>query len=153
MVWHRLGKGGSRYWGKKGAGIFFTDGTNVLLLKRSEKGDNEGTWGIPGGKAEDDETAIATAMREAKEECGTIKGQRFDALESQDGRHHWTTFFFLVDGPFNCKLSNEHTDWKWAKLDELDELDLHPKFEENLDRYLRLLKRKPGLSFAEWMTL
>ena len=151
MAYHRLGKNGSRYKGKKGAGIFFTDGSNVLLLKRSEKGDNGGTWGLPGGKAEDGETAVATAMREAKEECGQIKGMRFDSLESQDGRFNWTTFFFLVDGPFPCELSDEHTDWDWFDLDKVDEENLHPKFKESLPRYLRLLRRKPGLSFREWL--
>ena len=36
-----------------GAGIFFTDGKKVLLLRRSEKGDGNGTWGLPGGKVEE----------------------------------------------------------------------------------------------------
>lgn len=142
MAWHRLGKNGDRYWGQNGAGIFFTDGKSVLLLKRSEKGDNQGTWGIPGGKAELYETAIATAQRECREECGQVQGRRIDSLESQDGHHHWTTFFFHVDKPFDCKLSDEHTDWKWVPLEEIEELKLHPKFKENLSRYLKLLERK-----------
>lgn len=151
MAWHRIGRGGNKYWGKKGAGIFFTDGHRVLLLKRSEKGDQEDTWGLPGGKAEYGESAIANAIREAEEECGTVKGKRFDSLESQDGHHHWTTFFFKVDKPFECKISDEHKDWKWVRFDELDKYDLHPKLEDQIGRYLRLLSRKSGLTFSEWI--
>ena len=38
--YHHIGKDGKKYWGKAGAGILFTDGKKVLLLKRAEKGDH-----------------------------------------------------------------------------------------------------------------
>lgn len=157
MPYHRIGKNGKKYWGKKGAGIFFTDGEKTLLLKRSDKGDNGGTWGIPGGKAEAGETSIGTAMRESKEECGVVKGTRFDSLDSLDKHHQWTTFFFKINKPFECKLSDEHTDWKWVPLESLRDLDLHPKLKENLNRYKKTVKKNfsnvKALSFKEWMSL
>jgi 8-oxo-dGTP diphosphatase len=151
-MWSRLGSGGGRYWGRKGAGIFFTDGKRVLLLKRSEKGDCAGTWGIPGGKVEEGESLIDAAIREAKEECGRINGQRFEDLHEKDGLHDWTTFFFKVDKPFECELSDEHTDYDWVDLDGLNGYRLHPKFKENMDRHLRVVKNfsKKG-SFKEWI--
>ena len=36
---------------KKSAGILFTDGKKVLLL-RKKSGDDEGIWGLPGGTFE-----------------------------------------------------------------------------------------------------
>lgn len=151
MAWHRVGKSGRRYWGKSGAGIFFTDGKSVLLLKRAEKGDGENTWGLPGGKAEDGESAIDTARRESKEECGHSEGQRFDKSEESDNQFRWTTFFYQVRKPFDCKLSDEHTDWKWIPFENLGEYELHPKFAENIDRYIDIVDRKLGTSFSEWL--
>lgn len=153
-MWKRVGKDGSRYWGSRGAGIFFTDGRRVLLLKRSEKGDGYGTWGLPGGKVEEGETDIDAAMREAREECGEVAGQRFGDLSEKDGIHEWTTFFFRVQKPFDCRLSDEHTDWKWIKFGSLDGYKLHPKLKENIDRHLRVVRKsqdKGLLKFSEWV--
>jgi 8-oxo-dGTP pyrophosphatase MutT (NUDIX family) len=157
-MWSRIGKDGGRYWGGKGAGVFFTNGKKVLLLKRSGKGDNGGTWGLPGGKLEEGESSIDGAIREAKEECGRIKGQRFDDLKETDGLHDWTTFFFKVEKPFKCKLSDEHTDYKWVELENIKKYNLHPKLRENLDRHLTVVKKsfKKGiikLKFKEWIDL
>ena len=148
-MYHRIGKGGSKYWGRAGAGIFFTDGKKVLLLKRSEKGDNSGTWGIPGGKAEKNETVFGTATRESKEECGIVKGKRFNSFETIDGLHRWTTFLFLTE-PFRCKLSDEHTDWKWIDFNELKYYNLHPKLEDQIDRYIKAVK---NVSFKEMINI
>jgi 8-oxo-dGTP pyrophosphatase MutT (NUDIX family) len=149
-MWSRLGKNGNKYWGRKGAGIFFTNGKKVLLLKRSSKGDNGGTWGLPGGKVEDGESEIDAAVRECKEECGKVKGSRFESLKEIDNKHYWTTFFFKVDKPFSCKLSDEHTDWDWFNFDDLNNLKLHPKLKENLDRHIKIAKNK-NYSFKEWL--
>ena len=155
-MWERIGKEGKKYWGRKGAGIFFTDGKKVLLLKRSEKGDNFGTWCLPGGKVEQGETFIDAARREAKEECGKVKGQRFEDIKEKDGLHEWVTFFFKIEKPFKCKLSNEHSNWKWVDIEKMEKMNLHPKVKESLDRYQSAVKRglKKGLlSFKEWFDL
>lgn len=55
------------------------DGTAVLLLKRidSERDAWSGTWCLPGGRIEqEDPDALATAIREAKEECGIDLARR-----------------------------------------------------------------------------
>jgi 8-oxo-dGTP diphosphatase len=151
-MWKRVGKNGNKYWGSKGAGVFYTDGSKVLLLKRAEKGDAEGTWGLPGGKVEEGETNIDAAVRESIEECGSSKGRRFDDLLEKDGQHEWTTFFFQIDKPFDCKLSNEHSDWKWFDLNKLNKINLHPKLKENLDRHLKVVNKKfKKLNFKEWL--
>ncbi|MHA2043413.1 MAG: NUDIX domain-containing protein [Candidatus Thorarchaeota archaeon] len=153
MSYHRIGKGGERFWGKKGAGIFFTNGEEVLLLKRSKKTDNGGTWGLPGGTAKEGETNLGTATRETREECGTMQGKRFDSLSENSGHHNWTTFFYKVGNPFDCKLSDEHTDYKWVPFDKIGNYTLHPKLQDNWDRHERVVEKhfKNKMSFREWM--
>lgn len=151
-MWKRIGKNGNKYWGGKGAGIFYTNGEKVLLLKRAEKGDNKGTWCLPGGKVEEGESFIDAAKRESKEECGNFTGSRFEDLKETDGGHTWISFFFRIKKPFRCKLSKEHSDYKWFDLEELNKVDLHPKLKENIDRYLRIVQKEfnKKLSFKEW---
>lgn len=129
------------------AGIFFTNGTKVLILKKNKDSKHAGTWGIPGGKALKGEIPLETAKREAKEECGYNQGKQFGKYARQD----WTAFFFKVNHLFDCKLSDEHTDWKWVNISDLDKYPLHPKFKKNLKEYLLVMK-KPS-NFKEWLLL
>lgn len=148
----RIGSGGSKTKGSSGAAIFFTDGSSVLLLKRSDSGDNPDTWALPGGTAKAGESAIGTAIRETKEETGldSIPGYRIDSLDTQNGRQKFTVFIYRVGNHFDIDLSHEHTDWDWVGFDKLSDKPLHPKFEEHIDRYLRVIRRKIG-SFDEWV--
>ena len=147
----RIGSGGSPVHGKRAAGIFFTDGKQVLLLKRSDEGDHGNTWALPGGKGKDGETEIGTAIRETKEETGmdSIPGYRFDSLSSHNGRQKFTGFLYRVSKPFDVNLSHEHTAWEWVDLDALKGKDLHPKFKEDIPRYLAAIRKKIH-SFSEW---
>ena len=152
-MWHRIGQKGERFWGRRGAGIFFTDGKQVLLLKRSSKGDNAKTWGLPGGTAKEGETEIGTATRETREECGTVQGRRFDSLVEENGHHHWTTFFFKVESTFDCKISDEHTESRWVPFDKIEELTLHPKLQASWDRHMSVVNKHfhKNLGFREWL--
>lgn len=151
-MYHRIGKEGSKYAGKKGAGIIFTDGNKILLLKRAD-GDNKDTWGQPGGKVKGGETNIDAAIRESQEECGNFDGYRIGEFEEKDGLHRWTTYIYRVKEPFDCKLSKEHSDWKWFDINKLKYTELHPKFKENLGSYIKLIKNKFGKfqTFQEWL--
>lgn len=147
---YRIGSKGEPEKNKRGAGIFFTDGTHVLLLKGAN-GKHEGKWSLPGGGARKGETDIGTAIREAQEETGldSIPGYRFDSLTSKNGRKVFTTFMYRVSKQFEVNLSNEHTDWEWVSFDDLNDKTLHPKFEDNLMRYLKSTRRKVK-NFTEW---
>jgi len=152
MNHHRIGKGGSKYKGKRGAGIMFTDGKQTLLLKRAKGTGEAGKWGLPGGKVEKGESMIAGAVRETQEETGISKipGNRLDAFESVDGTHRWTTYLYRIKEPFEVTLSDEHDDYKWVDLDKIGNLELHPKFKTQLERYLRAIGRKMFREFKEW---
>jgi ADP-ribose pyrophosphatase YjhB (NUDIX family) len=149
--YHRIGKNGKKYWGRLGAGILFTDGEKVLLLKRAGS-DNEATWSIPGGRAEEGETPLDVARRETKEECGTIEGHRIGHFQSRDGAHHFHTYLYAVSKPFDCELSKEHSKWKWAKIKDVKEMNLHPRFKESWPTFLRAIEKHFPLkkSFSEW---
>jgi 8-oxo-dGTP pyrophosphatase MutT (NUDIX family) len=147
----RIGSGGSPVHGKRAAGIFFTDGKSVLLLKRSNDGDHSNTWALPGGKNKDGESDIGAAIRETKEETGlrSIPGYRICSLPSKNGQQTFTGFIYKVSSPFDVKISHEHTDWEWVGLKDLKSKVLHPKFKEQIPRYLSQISRKIR-SFSEW---
>jgi 8-oxo-dGTP diphosphatase len=149
---HRIGKDGAKFWGRLGGGIVFTDGKKILLLQRADEGDFAGYWGIPGGKAKKGELPIDTARRESKEECGENHGQRFGHFDVKNGTHHFHTYLYSVSNPFEVTLSKEHSQSKWVPLDEVEKLQLHPKFKESWPTYHRaIVKQFPQrVSFEEF---
>jgi len=156
-MYYRIGKDGRKYWGKKGAGILFTDGKHILLLRRAGNSDHKNTWGLPGGKSKKGESAISTAKREAKEEIGPyFNGSNFGSVEDRDGRHLFTVFLFKIQRPFLVKLSKEHNKAEWVAIKDLNKYKLHPRFKENLDRYLKAISREfkhLEESFSNWLSV
>jgi septum formation protein len=153
--YHRIGKDGKKYWGKIGAGIIFSDGKKILLLKRASKGDNFGKWSIPGGKVEKGESPIDGAKRESKEECGYFGGYQYHHYDDQDGKHHYHTFFYAIDKPFEIKLSEEHTEGKWFDISDVDDLNLHERLKNNWPYFKRkIIHQFTGTkSFIDWIEI
>ena len=142
---------------KRSAGIFYTDGEQVLLLKK-RKGKSKNTWGLPGGGIEKGESALDGAKRESREEIGKVTGRNFGKVRElerrSDGRkseisHNWTTFFYKVDKPFKCRLSKEHSDWKWFDLNGIKKVKLHPKLKKYLKKHLRVVEKEFDVSIKE----
>lgn len=140
---------------KKSAGILFTDGKEVLLLKKST-GEDKGIWGLPGGTFEkSDGTVFKTALREVQEETGlkNIPGEKVDYVFENNPKCQWTTFIYKINKPFKITLSTEHNDYKWVNLSKLESINLHPSFKKHLPQYLKIIKSKFDLSFREWFFL
>lgn len=150
----RIGANGTNVKCKRAAGIVFTDGKSILLLKRAGDCDHSGTWAPPGGKNKSGETDIGAATRESQEEAGlkSIPGYRFNSMVTKNGKQSFTTYFYHVKSPFEVNLSNEHSDHKWANIDDLKSMDLHPKFKDNLPECLQIIRKKTQ-SFSEWMAM
>ncbi|SDH09729.1 ADP-ribose pyrophosphatase YjhB, NUDIX family [Paraburkholderia phenazinium] len=107
------------------AGILFrAPGPQYLLVKRSDTGE----WEQPGGHIEADESPEEAAGRECVEEIGSCPdGDRWAIriTKNPDGGDY-TCFQQEVDGTFEPKLNDEHTEWQWVFPDALPE-NTHPE--------------------------
>lgn len=99
----------------------------MLVLKRS-KGSSfaEGLWDIPGGKLVLGESLEESLLREIYEETKiNIKIEKTISASSSvivDNNKQYITIVYLceyLNG--DVKLNNEHNEYKWIRLDEIDE--------------------------------
>ena len=118
------------------AGVMFTDGERILLLKRSVEVDHPHTWVIPGGACKDGESAQAAAYREVLEEIGQLPPhvvldwyvveQPFE----ESAPPKFTTYLAQVDPSFIegflGELDHEGVSWGWFDKVQVEQLDLHP---------------------------
>ena len=141
----RLFRGGRE---DMGAGVLFTDGKRVLLLLRSKNVKESGTWGLPAGHAEEGEGSFHTAERECEEEIGLKPfGTRMGKSEEKGGR--WVIYLYRVDRPFECRLNDEHDQYKWVPWNELDQINLHPRFREQVPKYKQMLGIKADTTYSQ----
>jgi 8-oxo-dGTP pyrophosphatase MutT (NUDIX family) len=130
-----------------GAGIIYTDGKQILLIKRSDKvRAYPYTWASAGGGIEEGESLNQTAERESREEIGTVKGKKIAEFTN----NQFAMFIYKVDKPFEVKLNQEHTESKWVDLDSVEDYKLHPDFKEGWPDYLKAIKKNKN-SFSEWI--
>lgn len=136
---------------KRYAGVLVKCNNKVLLCKRNNQGSFPGMWSVPGGKMEQGEEPIESAMREFFEETNIeiydaplykittiprytrdgmkLKGEMYVfGLDVKDEIH--PDFENAIDG-------EEHTDSKYFTLKELDSgmcgTDLYKLIEKVLD--------------------
>ena len=109
-----------------------------MLLKRTTVCGNPFTWGLPGGHAQERETPLQTAHREAKEEIGKVAGKRFGEKAEGD----WTCFFYKVVEPFPCELNEEHSEYAWIPFHKLKKYKLHPKFKKVAAKYVDFVEKE-----------
>ncbi|ADG73939.1 NUDIX hydrolase [Cellulomonas flavigena DSM 20109] len=129
---------GSRHWGVCGAaGLLLvrrdTAGraTHVVLQHRALWSDQGGTWGLPGGAREPDETAAQAALREAHEEAGvdaaTVAVRGEHVLQHPD----WSYTTVLADAltPFTpTATDHESLEVAWVAVADVTARDLLPAF-------------------------
>lgn len=123
---------------KRGAGLLLTSGSELLLLLRNSKHNNN-TWGLPGGNVEDEDTdLLVTAKREAQEEMGSVPEATYQnqilTKRGKNGKKHYTVFIGRMTAAakagFQPQLNKEHSRWKWFQLDNALQLpNLHPVVE------------------------
>jgi len=127
--------------------IDFRDG-KIFIAKRQNKGDMANRWEFPGGKIDEGEDFQTAIKREMQEEFG---------VQVQVGSHITQTSFmhkdkecfvdafavhFMEDGIEKPFKLTEHTEYRWASIDEIpalnfvdSDLQLYPdikKWSENL---------------------
>lgn len=101
------------------------EGGKAFIARRIPGGALGGKWEFPGGKAEPGETDEDALLREYQEELGVpVRVGSF--LGASSFEHHGKPYelhayqvFFLAR---NFQLT-EHTEWRWASLEEIAALD------------------------------
>ena len=124
-----------------GAGVLlFCEPTGrFLFVKRSETGDQPGTWCTGGGGVEDNETIHEAVERENMEELGYDKPLELihmDRQVSPDGSFIFHNHMAVIDEEFEPVLNDEHTEHKWCEADDLPS-PLHPGLELALQNWMK----------------
>lgn len=109
------------------AHIFRKAGNDLefLLLRRSDNEIYPGLWQMVSGSFERDENAYQTAIREIKEETG-LTPEKFWTVPNVNSFYSYTqneicmipVFAALVSDKAEVMISNEHSEFKWAGLNE-----------------------------------
>lgn len=124
---------GHRHWGRHGAAgllLRVADGS-VLLQHRAERSHHGGTWGVPGGARDSEETAGQAALREAGEETDLDPaGVSIDGWIVDDhGGWSYTTVLGSTDRPTPVAPSNwESIELRWVAAADVTALPMHPGF-------------------------
>ena len=85
------------------------------------------TWGIPGGKLENDETILEGVERECQEEIQFFpkKAKLIPLQKFVNNTFTYHTFFCQIKNEFIPKLNNEHIGYAWVNFDHYPK-PLHP---------------------------
>lgn len=99
------------------AGVFFYSKTTkrfLYLLRTDVK--NPNTWGLPGGKIEQDETLLQGIERECIEEIGhfPINAKLIPIQKFVNNNFVYHTFFCEVQNEFIPILNEEHHGYAWV---------------------------------------
>ena len=125
---------------KIAAGIVFVapDGEILLLRRAGEAGKDNfvGHWALPGGGAEEGESAEEAAEREAAEELGNTApvGEKrlIDKIKTPNGII-FHTFAQAVGEKFSPRLNAEHSDSGWYSPEKLPN-PMHPAVSRTLGK-------------------
>lgn len=131
---------GHRHWGVHGASGLLAvhhddSGTpHVLMQKRSWWSHHGGTWGLPGGARDSHEDAVATALREAREEAA-LHGDGLRVLGVYlDDHGGWAFETVIAESPeqFPAEPANsESSELRWVPLPDIARKKLHPGFADS----------------------
>ena len=127
---------GHRHWGLHGAaGLLLRDRHDgvdrVVLQHRAWWSHQGGTWGIPGGARDSDETAVAAALRESAEEANLqpTAVRPYGQLIDDHGGWSYTTVLASPIAPVDPEpTGGESEDVRWVDAAGVDALPLHPGF-------------------------
>jgi len=109
-------------------GVFFYSNKTkryLFLLRKDKK--IPSTWGIPGGKVEDDETLFDALARECLEEIGYFpkKPKIIPIQKFVNNNFTYHTFFCGIQNEFIPKLNDEHCGYAWVEENQYPK-PLHP---------------------------
>jgi 8-oxo-dGTP pyrophosphatase MutT (NUDIX family) len=99
-------------------GVWFysvSTGRYLYLMRNDAK--HPGSWGLPGGRIEENETLKDAMFRECHEELGFVPDfMRLVPIEkftTVDGKFAYHTFYCSVENEFTPILNSEHLGYAW----------------------------------------
>ncbi|MBU1255394.1 NUDIX hydrolase [Patescibacteria group bacterium] len=106
----------------------------ILILKH-----NTGKWLLPGGKIQKGESWIKALKREIKEETGITEFEikkilDIDSWIENETGYYVVTFIATILKIDKITLSNEHIEYAWIKLPDLDNYDF---WHENIKKRIK----------------
>src|SRR5580693_7689672 len=130
---------GHQHWGLFGAAgvlAYAPDpedqaGSLVLLQHRARWSHQGGTWALPGGAMDSDETAAEAALREADEEC--MLDPKLVVPRGMYSQEHggWAYHTILAQAAAAFRVYSdayESDEVEWLPAGQVDRRDLHPGF-------------------------
>lgn len=113
---------------------------HLFLLRDDDTHTN--TWGLVGGRVENQEQIIDCLKREIFEEIGSIELLKIiplDLYTSQDEKFEYHTFACIVEEEFIPQLNHEHKGFCWTTLDGIPK-PVHPALYNSIQ--LKVLQDK-----------
>tara|TARA_B000000609_G_C23811814_1_gene158386 strand:- start:63 stop:434 length:372 start_codon:yes stop_codon:yes gene_type:complete len=101
------------------AGILIHYKNEVLLLKRSNKVRYNGSWSIPGGHIEQNESSGDAAKRETFEETMIMISGPLNMVGKYQENDRYILFSKELDAKVEPVIDEEHSDWGWFDKDKL----------------------------------
>jgi len=102
--------------------LIYARNTGRFLLLQKAYGKHQGTWGLVGGTTNEGENPWQGLQREIAEEIGSIpaivKTLPLETFVSNDQVFQFHTYLCLVEDEFVPMLSDEHSAWSWAVMDQ-----------------------------------
>lgn len=96
--------------------------THRFLLLQKAYGKHQGTWGLVGGTNIEGENPWQGLQREITEEIGSLpdikKTLPLETFVSNDHVFQFHTYLCVVEDEFVPILSDEHSAWAWATMDQ-----------------------------------
>ena len=119
-------------------GVIKNNEDKILIVKRHPKSKTDPEmWELPGGKVEKGEHFTDALIREIKEETNLdCKVGDFCEAVQNDYMHKRTVqlMMYLIDIKGNVKISEEHTEWIWASIDEMKTLEISSSLKKVLEK-------------------
>lgn len=114
--------------------VIVESGNDILLLRRAPTGEFKGSWEVPGGKQEPEDTDLfAAARREADQETGLpvefleTSPQFIEEHPILDGKHLGRQYkaygFVAVAFSRDFELCDEHTEGMWLPPEKAIKMD------------------------------
>lgn len=119
-------------------GIIKNNKDEILILKRHSKSRyGSDKWELPGGKVGKGEFFDEALVREIKEETNLDSklGEFCEAI-SEEYPHKRTVqiIMYLKDIEGKVTISNEHTDYMWIKIENINKLEITDALKKLLEK-------------------